>query len=86
MENNQETADEEYTSFMQTRQFKKKSKHSIIGKIISKKLIHMNFVQSALANVWCNPPGLKILEIEGKFFQLIMDDKVDRERILQGNP
>lgn len=84
--NNQETADEEYTSFMQTWQFKKESKHSILCKIISEKLIHMNSIQSALTNVWCNPPGLKIREIEGKFFQFFMDDKFDWERILQGNP
>lgn len=39
-------------------------------------------MQTALANIWCNTSGLKIVKIEGSF--LFMDCKEDVSRILNG--
>jgi hypothetical protein len=57
-----------------------------MGKIITNKPIHVNNIQMGLENVWGSPPGLKIQEASGKILQFFMDDAMDQERILLGNP
>lgn len=41
---------------------------------------------AALDNVWCNPKGFRIEEIEGKLFHFFMDEWQDVNRILMGSP
>lgn len=59
---------------------------SILGKFITGKPIHINSIQTGLSNIWGNPTGLQIQEIEGKIFQFFMDNKFDQDRILLSNP
>jgi hypothetical protein len=59
---------------------------SILGKMITNKPVHVNSIQMGLDSIWGSPPRLKIQEIEGKILQFFMDDIMDQERILQGNP
>jgi hypothetical protein len=59
---------------------------SILGKIITEKSIHVSSIQKGLENIWGNPAGLKIQEIEGGILQCFMDRIYDQERILLGNP
>jgi hypothetical protein len=59
---------------------------SILGKLITSKPVHVNSIQMGLDSIWGSPPGLKIQEIEGKILQFFVDDNMDQERILQGNP
>jgi hypothetical protein len=60
--------------------------HSIIGKIITDKPIHINSIQNGLESIWGAPPGLKIQEFGGKILQFFMKDLADKDRILFGNP
>jgi hypothetical protein len=39
-----------------------------------------------LDNIWGTPSGFKVQEIEGKILQFFMDENIDQERILLGNP
>jgi hypothetical protein len=59
---------------------------SLLGKIITTKPIHVSSIQMGLENIWGSPSGLKIQENEGKILQFFMDEIIDQERILQGNP
>jgi hypothetical protein len=59
---------------------------SILGKLITNKPVHVSSIQMGLDSIWGAPQGLKIQEIEGKILQFFMDDIMDQERILQGNP
>lgn len=59
---------------------------SILGKFITDKPIHINSIQTGLSNIWGNPAGLQIQEIEGKIIQFFIDNKLDHDRILLGNP
>lgn len=43
-----------------------RNRNSKVGKIITEKPIHKNSIQSALANIWCNPRGFRVEEIQGK--------------------
>ncbi|KAK2419791.1 hypothetical protein QL285_030612 [Trifolium repens] len=61
-------------------------KKSLLGKIITNKPIHINSIQMGLENIWGSPPGLKIHETKGKILQFFMDEVIDQERILLGNP
>lgn len=58
----------------------------IIGKILSSKLIHRNSFNSALANIWCDPSGIKIYELEPDLFRISMDNPLNVKIILKGNP
>jgi hypothetical protein len=60
--------------------------HSIIGKIITDKPIHVSSIQNGLDSIWGAPPGLKIQELGGKILQFFMNDLADKDRILLGNP
>jgi hypothetical protein len=59
---------------------------SILGKIITEKLIHVSSIHNGLDSIWGFPAGLKIQEIERKILQFFMQNSADQERILQGNP
>jgi hypothetical protein len=59
---------------------------SILGKLITNKPVHVNSIQMGLDNIWGYPSGLKVQEIEGKILQFFMDENLDQERILLGNP
>ncbi|KAJ1379117.1 Zinc finger, CCHC-type [Sesbania bispinosa] len=59
---------------------------SLVGKIQTTKLIHMNSIQNALAGIWCNPPGFRVEEIAPKTFQFFFEKVDDADRILKGSP
>jgi len=59
---------------------------SILGKIITDKQIHVNSLQSGLATIWGSPSRFSIQETDDKILQFFMDNQLDQERILQGNP
>ncbi|KAJ1379880.1 Zinc finger, CCHC-type [Sesbania bispinosa] len=59
---------------------------SLVGKILTKKLIHTNSLLSALAGIWCNPKGLRIEECGSKTFQFFFEEESDVDRILSNNP
>lgn len=61
-------------------------KRSILGKIISDKIIPVSALNSGLTNIWGAPAGLQTQEIEGNLIQFFMDKKSDQDRILLGNP
>jgi len=61
-------------------------KKSLLGKIISETNIHVSALKQGLVRIWNEPAGLTIQEIEGNILQFFMDKKLDRERILLGNP
>jgi hypothetical protein len=61
-------------------------KKSILGKIITNKPIHISSIQMGLESIWGSPSGLKIQKAEGKILQIFMDEPMDQERILLGNP
>jgi hypothetical protein len=52
--------------------------HSIIGKIITDKPIHVNSIQNGLESIWGAHPGLKIQEVGGKILQFFMKDLADK--------
>ncbi|PNY08539.1 ribonuclease H [Trifolium pratense] len=60
--------------------------HSIIGKIITAKPIHISSIQNGLESIWGSPPGLKVQELGGKILQFFMNEPADIDRILYGNP
>ncbi|MCH82220.1 hypothetical protein A2U01_0003021 [Trifolium medium] len=60
--------------------------HSIIGKIITAKPIHVGSIQNGLESIWGAPPGLKVQELGGKILQFFMNEPADIDRILYGNP
>jgi hypothetical protein len=59
---------------------------SLLGRFITDKPIHIHSIQTGLSNIWGNPAGLQIQEIEGQIIQFFMDKKIDQDRILLGNP
>jgi len=61
-------------------------KNSLIGKILSTKSIPTPVLYSTLNGIWCNPLRLKITEIEGKLYQITMDNEQDVARIIKGSP
>lgn len=61
-------------------------KNSVVGKILTEKPIHKGSLQSALANIWCNPKGFRMEEIEDKLYQFFLEEEKDAKRILQGSP
>jgi hypothetical protein len=60
--------------------------NSLIGKILSTKIILKPVLLSTLQGIWGNPKGLNITEIEGGFFHITMELEKDTQRALQGNP
>lgn len=64
----------------------KKCTNSLIGKILSDKPISAQILHSTLSGIWCKPEGFKITELEGKKFQILMNNEVDIQRILKSSP
>ncbi|CAJ2627958.1 unnamed protein product [Trifolium pratense] len=60
--------------------------NSFLGKIISEKTIRKNSIRNVLGNIWCNPKGFRVEQIDDKLFHFFMDEKIDTKRIIQGNP
>jgi len=50
-------------------------KKSLLGKIISKKYIHVNALKQGLASIRNDPAGLTIHEIKGNILHFFMDNK-----------
>ncbi|KAJ1388044.1 Zinc knuckle CX2CX4HX4C [Sesbania bispinosa] len=59
---------------------------SLIGRILTQKLIHLNSLQNALVGIWCNLKGFRREEISIKMFQFYFEDGDEAERILKGSP
>ncbi|KAJ1379363.1 Zinc knuckle CX2CX4HX4C [Sesbania bispinosa] len=57
---------------------------SLIGRIITEKPVHVISLQNALSDIWCNPKGFKVEEVESKTFQFFFEEESDMERILRG--
>lgn len=64
----------------------KTCQNSVIGKFLSNKIISLQQIQNSLNGIWGKPVGFKIVELEGKTYQFIMDKAEDTQRILKGNP
>jgi hypothetical protein len=47
--------------------------NTLIGKILSDKIILKPILLSTLQGIWGNPKGLTIIEIEGGFYHITMD-------------
>jgi hypothetical protein len=60
--------------------------NSLIGKILSTKIILKPVLLSTLQGIWGNPKGLTITEIEGGFFHITMELEKDTQKALKGNP
>lgn len=63
-----------------------KCKFSLIERIITDKYINFSAFETALKNIWCNPKGLCIEELEGKFYHIYFDREYDLNRILENGP
>jgi hypothetical protein len=59
---------------------------SIIGKLLTYKVIPKQIINNVLLGIWGNPKGLQISEIEGGFLHITMDNDRDIQRALKGNP
>ncbi|KAF7811814.1 biotin carboxylase 2, chloroplastic [Senna tora] len=58
----------------------------LIGKILTKKIIHKIPLEMALRNIWGRPRGFRIEEIGPYMYQFIFDSKGDANRILRKGP
>ncbi|XP_057446031.1 uncharacterized protein LOC130738135 [Lotus japonicus] len=58
----------------------------LVGRFLTDKPIHRGSLQSALGNIWCNPRGFRVEEINSKVFLFHLDEEKDAKRILQGSP
>jgi hypothetical protein len=54
-----------------------KCKHSLIGKLLSEKIITTQTIFNTLSGIWGNPTGLKVNELEGKILQIQLDKEED---------
>ncbi|WJX85442.1 hypothetical protein P8452_67896 [Trifolium repens] len=59
---------------------------SLIGKLLTDKIIPKQIINNALLGIWGNPKGFQISEIEGGFLHISMDNDRDIQRALKGNP
>jgi hypothetical protein len=64
----------------------KTCQNSVIGKFLSNKIIPLPQIQNILNGIWGKPMGFKIVELEGKTYQFIMEKAEDTQRILKGSP
>jgi hypothetical protein len=64
----------------------KQCTNSIIGKLLTSKLISKQVLYSSLMGIWCNPAGFKITELENNLYQLSFEKESDINRILKGEP
>jgi hypothetical protein len=61
-------------------------KQSLIGKLLTEKIIPKQIVQNTLLGIWGDPKGFQISEIEGGFLHITMENEKAIQRALQGNP
>jgi hypothetical protein len=61
-------------------------KKSLIGKILSEKIITKQIIHNTLIGIWGDPKGFQISEVEGGFYHIAMDTEKDIARALKGNP
>jgi hypothetical protein len=59
---------------------------SLIGKILTDKIIPKQIIQNTLLGIWGNPKGFQITEVEGGLFHLNLDMEKDIQRAIKGNP
>jgi hypothetical protein len=60
--------------------------NTLIGKILSNRIILKPVLHNTLQGIWGNPKGLTITEIEGGFYHITMDYVSDIQKALKGNP
>jgi hypothetical protein len=61
-------------------------KQSLIGKILSEKLVPKQIIHNSLMGIWGSPKGFQITEVEGGFFHITMDSDSDIKNAVKGNP
>ncbi|WJX58345.1 hypothetical protein P8452_43810 [Trifolium repens] len=59
---------------------------SLIGKLITEKIIPKQIIQGTLMGIWGNPEGFQLSEVEGGFYHITMKNDKDIQRALKGNP
>jgi hypothetical protein len=59
---------------------------SLIGKLITEKIIPKQIIQNSLLGIWGNPIGFQLSEVEGGFYHITMENDKDIQRALKGNP
>lgn len=57
----------------------------LLGKLVPIKSIHKCSMQSALANIWCNPKNLPVKELDIVLFNIVMDKVEDHKPILKAS-
>ncbi|KAJ1380911.1 Zinc knuckle CX2CX4HX4C [Sesbania bispinosa] len=59
--------------------------NSVIGKIITKKVIHLNSLTNALSSIWSSPKGFKVESLGKQIFQFFFQDGRDVDRVIKGS-
>ncbi|KAK2406057.1 hypothetical protein QL285_041841 [Trifolium repens] len=59
---------------------------SLIGKLLTEKIIPKQIIQNTLLGIWGNPKGFQLSEVEGGFYHITMENNKDIQRALKGNP
>ncbi|KAJ1376678.1 Zinc knuckle CX2CX4HX4C [Sesbania bispinosa] len=60
--------------------------NSVIGKIITKKVIHLNSLTNALSRIWSSPKGFKVESLGEQVFQFFFQDSKEVDRVIKGSP
>jgi hypothetical protein len=60
--------------------------NTLIGKVLSSKVILKPILYNALQGIWGYPPGLTITEVEGGYYHISMDSDLDTQKAIKGNP
>jgi hypothetical protein len=63
-----------------------KCNKSLIGKFLTEKPIHKMTIHNGLSGMWCNPGGLKMTEMKGNLYYIVVDSAEDHRRIHRGSP
>ncbi|RYR73126.1 hypothetical protein Ahy_A02g007450 [Arachis hypogaea] len=63
-----------------------KSKHSVVGKLITTKTINPVWVHTTMNNIWRKPVGFNMIEIRPKLYQFFFEREAGMRRVLKGNP
>lgn len=59
---------------------------SIMGKLLSEKSIHKQYLIYGLSGIWCDPMGLELSEIEPGLYKFSMNKSINVKMILKGSP
>ncbi|KAJ1418141.1 Zinc knuckle CX2CX4HX4C [Sesbania bispinosa] len=57
--------------------------NSIIGKLVTEKVVHANSLMNALNNIWNSPKGFKVVDLGDKRFQFFFDSGKDADRVIR---